>query len=435
MLLATYPITSGKTVSYKIIDKAGTVVQDWTTSGVTERQIDATANKSIYQVESNAITAGFEGHVWWKSTDTPPQVYSQTINTMESLVLTSSADVSTLLSRLTANRSSYLDTLARRVEIPAAPTFTAAAGTLASGTYYYRITALHPWGESMPSEETNIVTVQVATPTNEAFTDGAGTLAPDTYYYRVSAINAVGETLASTETSHVLAGTGGVNVNWGAVSGATGYKIYGRTTGAELLMATVGAVTTWLDDGSVTPSGVLPASNTTNGLNVNWVAVANATGYKIYGRTEGAEELLATVGIVTTWLDNGSVSPSGSLPTETTAGLESMLDALITVANQLKTISDKFQFDENNSVKATQTYPTGEVIYNTSNSKSTFATTLAEATDNYWASGPWIRFTSGQNINQIRKVSSYDGGTNFITVTEAFTNIPSNGDEFEIINK
>lgn len=104
----------------------------------------------------------------------------------------------------------------------------------------------------------------LSTPVNEAFSDGAGTLAADTYYYRVSAIDANGETLASTETSHNLAGIGGVNVNWGAVTGATGYRIYGRTTGAEELLSEVGAVTTFLDDGSIAPSGALPTQNTTS---------------------------------------------------------------------------------------------------------------------------------------------------------------------------
>lgn len=103
----------------------------------------------------------------------------------------------------------------------------------------------------------------LATPVNATFTPGTGTLGTATYYYRVSAINANGETLASTETSLAITGPAGVNVNWGAITGATGYKVYGRTTGAEQLIATVGQVTTYLDDGSITPSGALPGSNTT----------------------------------------------------------------------------------------------------------------------------------------------------------------------------
>lgn len=107
----------------------------------------------------------------------------------------------------------------------------------------------------------------LATPVNAAFATATtgGTLAAATYYYRVSALDGRGgETLASAETSQVTTGaTSTVTVNWDAVSGATGYKVYGRTTGAELLIATVGAVTTYTDTGSITPAGALPSANTT----------------------------------------------------------------------------------------------------------------------------------------------------------------------------
>lgn len=112
---------------------------------------------------------------------------------------------------------------------------------------------------------------QLATPVNSAFTqtDTGGSLTPSTtYYYRVSAIDGVGESLASAETSGATSATAGnthaMVVNWGAVTGATGYKIYGRTTGAEQLIATVGAVTTYTDTGSITPSGALPTANTSS---------------------------------------------------------------------------------------------------------------------------------------------------------------------------
>lgn len=110
--------------------------------------------------------------------------------------------------------------------------------------------------------------IALATPVNSAFSTAAagGTLAAGTYFYRVSAINALGETLASAETSQVTVGaTSTVTVNWGAVAGATGYKIYGRATGAEQLLATVGAVTTFTDTGAAVPSGALPTANTTAG--------------------------------------------------------------------------------------------------------------------------------------------------------------------------
>jgi hypothetical protein len=110
----------------------------------------------------------------------------------------------------------------------------------------------------------------ISTPTISSVTTATtgGTLPAATVNsYRVSAINETGETLASTAVT-VTTGAGSTNsntVNWGAVSFASGYKVYGRTGGSELLIAEVGEVTSYVDTGSVTPAGALPASNTTNG--------------------------------------------------------------------------------------------------------------------------------------------------------------------------
>lgn len=118
--------------------------------------------------------------------------------------------------------------------------------------------------------QNTILATTLSTPVNAAFSTAStgGSLVPGTYYYRVSALGAAGETLASTETSQVVGAgtnTNKVTVNWGAVTNATGYKVYGRTTGAELLIATVGAVTTYVDTGAITPAGALPVANTTGG--------------------------------------------------------------------------------------------------------------------------------------------------------------------------
>lgn len=136
----------------------------------------------------------------------------------------------------------------------------------------------------------NTQAAQLPTPVNAAFSTSAsgGTLAAGAKYYRVSAINAYGETLASAQTTITTTGaTSTVTVNWNPVtapvgaSAVTGYKIYGRTTGAELLIATVGLVTTYLDTGAVTPAGALPTANTTaecdkafDALAVKWVGYA-----------------------------------------------------------------------------------------------------------------------------------------------------------------
>jgi hypothetical protein len=114
--------------------------------------------------------------------------------------------------------------------------------------------------------------------THVAITTG-GTLAAATYFYRVSALNPNGETLASTETSIVTTGsTGSVIVRWTAVPGATGYNVYGRTTGAELKMATNVQATSFLDTGAITPSGALPGADTTGNTAITGWTAAPGTG-------------------------------------------------------------------------------------------------------------------------------------------------------------
>lgn len=95
-----------------------------------------------------------------------------------------------------------------------------------------------------------------------------GSTGATTYGYRVSAINSVGETLASstvtTSTGNSsLSGSNYNRISWSRVIGATGYKVYGRTSGSELLMATVTTANHFDDTGVVTPSGALPSSNST----------------------------------------------------------------------------------------------------------------------------------------------------------------------------
>jgi hypothetical protein len=107
-------------------------------------------------------------------------------------------------------------------------------------------------------------------PTNAAFsqTDTGGSLPPSTtYHYRVTATNAQGESLASVSTSGSTSATAGSThamvVNWTAVAGATGYRVYGRSSGSEQLIAAVGDATTYTDTGAIAPSGAVPSKNTT----------------------------------------------------------------------------------------------------------------------------------------------------------------------------
>lgn len=87
-----------------------------------------------------------------------------------------------------------------------------------------------------------------------------GTLAAGTYRAKVTAINSRGETVASNEISQVTTGAAStITWNWGAVTGATGYRVYrttvGGAVGSETFLAEVGAVTTFLDDNTPAPNG------------------------------------------------------------------------------------------------------------------------------------------------------------------------------------
>ena len=95
--------------------------------------------------------------------------------------------------------------------------------------------------------------------------NSGGTLAAGTNYtYRVTAYNSVGESLPGAETTQKTTNGGGDNhkitLTWPASTGATGYKVYGRTSGAEQLMADVGNVLTFTDTNAITPSGAMPTN-------------------------------------------------------------------------------------------------------------------------------------------------------------------------------
>jgi hypothetical protein len=101
-------------------------------------------------------------------------------------------------------------------------------------------------------------------------TSGGTLPTASTYKYVVTATNQYGETGVSNEQT-ITTGAGSTNsntVNWASVSGATGYKIYrtaaGGGTGTELFLASVGAVTSYLDTGSGTPAGAQPTFNSAN---------------------------------------------------------------------------------------------------------------------------------------------------------------------------
>jgi len=155
-------------------------------------------------------------------------------------------------------------------------------GVASSGSF----SNITPSGEFLASEvaTNSLVVTSLVSPTTGTLTtaNSGGTLTGNTtYYYRVAAIGqlaggscagTIGTTLASTEVSKLTATGNNLNtvtIPWTQVTGAAGYCVFGRTTGAELLMtpAPLTAVTfSFTDNGSVTPSGALPVANTTGDI-------------------------------------------------------------------------------------------------------------------------------------------------------------------------
>jgi hypothetical protein len=115
-----------------------------------------------------------------------------------------------------------------------------------------------------------LVSVQdpvVAPPTIGSLTASAtgGTLAAAQYFYRLTATTAAGETLPGGEaTVAATTATSSVTLTWTAKTGATGYRIYRSTApGAETLLASVGAVTTYADTGAIAPGTATPPTSNT----------------------------------------------------------------------------------------------------------------------------------------------------------------------------
>jgi len=97
-------------------------------------------------------------------------------------------------------------------------------------------------------------------PASSTSTTG-GTLAAATYSYRVTFVTQGLETAPSVAKTQITTGstsTVTIDVTNVVPSGATSWKIYGRTGGSELLMGTVSLPTKiFVDDASVTPAGAL----------------------------------------------------------------------------------------------------------------------------------------------------------------------------------
>lgn len=119
---------------------------------------------------------------------------------------------------------------------------------------------------------------QVAAPTGLGATPTTtgGTLATGTYYYQVTAVNSFGETTGSLEVSAAVTGPNGkVTLDWADMAGATGYRVYrGLAAGGEKGLIASPAASTHVDT-NATPPGVAgpPEENLTAGVTLPVEAV------------------------------------------------------------------------------------------------------------------------------------------------------------------
>lgn len=176
---------------------------------------------------------------------------------------------------------------------------------------------------------TGTVTSQVATPTGVGTTTSttSGTLAAGTYGYRVTAFNQYGETTASATVSQITTGTTStVTVSWTAMAGAIGYKVYGRTGGSELLMQVIPApVTSFVDRGVLGASGALPGANTTGPFSSAMV------GRSVYIGGGGAAGV-QYAGTVSAFTSSTQITVSPNLATTLVAGAVGAVGTVDTTA-------------------------------------------------------------------------------------------------------
>jgi len=242
---------------------------------------DGTINRTVYDGNGRVVSK------WVGTDDTPGSgFWSPTNNTSPSNMVEVEKD--------------YYD---QRQPAPTGVTVSSpSSGTPDPGTFYVKVTYVGGNGESLATSETTrtvssgqslnvavssyvgaagfnvYVSRQLSVPTfpgtvfTAASTTGGSLHGGNTYRYMVTALSANGETTVSAEQSYAVpsgTNTNQITVNWTAVSGAVGYKIYrtaaGGASNSELLLATVaqGTTTSYTDNTSTTPSGAKPTSNTT----------------------------------------------------------------------------------------------------------------------------------------------------------------------------
>lgn len=96
-----------------------------------------------------------------------------------------------------------------------------------------------------------------------------GTFAAGTYFWKLTATNSGGETIGSNELTATLTANQKQTINWTAITGADGYRLYrGTVAGAEDVLVAVisdGATVTYTDLGAAGTSATVPTVDRTAG--------------------------------------------------------------------------------------------------------------------------------------------------------------------------
>ena len=133
--------------------------------------------------------------------------------------------------------------------------------------------------------------VPPAAPSLTAMASG-GVLGAGSYTYRLVYVNGLGNAVPGPEAVSVVVAAGTTNevtVSWPAPpSGVAAVSVYGRSSGAEKFLRTVGVPTpsaagSFVDTGAVTPSGPVPAAS--GNLQLITITVTSPNGRASQSRT------------------------------------------------------------------------------------------------------------------------------------------------------
>jgi hypothetical protein len=150
----------------------------------------------------------------------------------------------------------------------------------------------------------------------------SGTLASGTYYTRITYYNASGQTFYSPETATVLSSTGTLVVNPPALHppSATGYSIYiGSTSGGETLQASVAGFVQYSQTSALVSGSSLPTVNTSVcSLHFSDEGIPTGTYYTVNLVNKNGSKIS---GFPQTWCTyggaNGTINVSNGAPTGT----------------------------------------------------------------------------------------------------------------------